>query len=91
MPNRIKLKPEHASKLNAMMAQEKGMQSFVQQVIDNGQRRSAELEQRRIEFYTNTIANDADYKAQGLDLKAISYVPSPDGTELVPAMQRFEQ
>ena len=91
MPARIKLKPEHASKLSAMLAQEKGLQNFVQQVLDNGQRRGQELEQRRVEFYTQTISQDPDYKAAGFDVKNITYIPSPDGTELIPAMQRFEQ
>lgn len=88
-PANIKLKPEHSSQLAAMLAAEKGLQTFVQQVIDNGQRRATELEQKRIAFYTGTIAKDPDYAGQGLDMKAITYMPSPDASELVPAAQRY--
>lgn len=87
MPDRVKLKPEHASKLAAMLAQEAGMKKFIEQVLDNGQKRAADLERIRVEFFQITLANDPDYK---LDLKNITYFPSPDGTELIPAMQRFE-
>jgi hypothetical protein len=63
----------------------------VKQIMENGQRRAEELEAQTRHFYTEVLPNDPDYKAAGLDLKTISYIPSPDGRELIPVAQKFEQ
>lgn len=81
----LKLSPEESAALRGLRDREEGLQRFVQQVTEAGERRIAELVQEKNAFWEGM--NKAHPEA---NLKNVSYIPTPDFSELKPVAQRFE-
>lgn len=86
--NPITLKPEHAAQVRKLMNNDKALEAFVQEVVNQGQRRAQENIEASRKFWTETLAKDPDYN---LNLETVQYEPSADGSQLVPTLQRFKR
>lgn len=76
--NDVILDTEDQAKLRKLNDTQQGMQNFIQTMMRAGETRAAALQQEGREVFEGLAAK------HGLDLKTVTYVPSQDGTKLVP-------
>lgn len=79
----VTLSEGDARRLRDLNDKQAGLQRAVQGFVEVGERRAAELQAQGRELFTELA------KSYNLDLVHIEYVPSADGTQLVPRSVRL--
>lgn len=79
----VKLTPEESAKMRSLTENSAALQGAMKMFVETGERRMQQLQEQGREFYA-TIA-----EKYHLDLKHVEYVPSQDGSELVPVGVRL--
>jgi hypothetical protein len=78
MYKEIILDAEDQAALRDLNDKTAGVQRMIQMFVESGERRMAQLQQQGRETFGRLA------EKYGLDLKHVSYVPSDDGTKLIP-------
>lgn len=79
----VDLSTDEQARLRKLNDAQQGMQNFMQSMLTAGETRAAALQQQGRELFEELA------KKYGLDLTKVTYVPSPDGTQLVPTLARL--
>jgi molybdopterin biosynthesis enzyme len=78
------LTPEQQARLRKLNDSQQGMQNFIRTMLTAAETRAAALQQEGRELFEELA------KAHGLDLLHVQYVPSQDGTKLIPVSVKFD-
>lgn len=80
---KIELDAADQAALRKLNDAQQGMQNFMQSMMTAGETRAAALQQQGRELFSGFAAK------YGMDLENVTYVPSPDCTQLVPTAARI--